>query len=256
MNKEIRIINYVFKIKEKINLISIEQFQDYQEAPAKIKLILGNDYFEKIINNVNIQNDKLCFDESIINLDSIDIKLENHQIKLKINNKELINDYQKTNIKNNYKNYDLNIFDGKINEEEVSGKIFLDYEVIKTIPDEYYKIYTIDFENFNGSFNSLFHDEKGIYLNLMYKDEVFKNKKVLSVRKNDFFKLSNIKLKCSGHFLWTININQIKRFKSLPSIIPFKYVKCNTVLQMKKKLFKTDLKALSKENLLITYQFK
>ena len=38
MNKEIRIINYVFKINNKTNLLSLEQYFNYQTKIGKIKL--------------------------------------------------------------------------------------------------------------------------------------------------------------------------------------------------------------------------
>lgn len=255
MNREIRIINYVFKINDKINLISIEQYSNYQQNPAKIKLLYGNEYLEKEILNVILEPNKLSFDDSKIAADMIEVNIGTYSIKLNIDNKDLLNEYQKSTVKNYYKLFESNMFYGKINEEEVTGKLFLDYEILKTIPDEYYKMYAIDFINFHGIFSFLSHDGKGITLNLSYKDEVFKNKKVLNVKKINLFKLSNVKLKCSGHCLWTINYNQVKVFKAMPSIIPFKYVKGNLILKMKKNLFKTDLNAMSKENLLITYQF-
>lgn len=255
MSKEIRIINYVFKVNGKINLISIEQYHNYQQKPAKIKFLYGNDYLEKEISDVNISQNKIIFEDTIITPNMLEVNIGTNHLKIYINNQELINDFHKTNVKNYYRQYDGNVLNGLINEEEVTGKIICDYEVIKTIPDQYYKLYAIDFLDFNGNFNFLLHEEKGINLNLSYKDENYLNKKTLNAKKIKVFKISNIKLKCSGHFLWTINIKQIKSFKAMPSIIPFKYVRCNILLRMKKKLFKTDLKAISKENLLITYQF-
>jgi hypothetical protein len=47
VNKEIKILNYVFKYKEKINLISIEEYYNYQNENAKIKLIIDNEFYEK-----------------------------------------------------------------------------------------------------------------------------------------------------------------------------------------------------------------
>lgn len=255
MNKEIRIINYVFKVKDIINLISIEQYYNYNDVSAKIKFIYKNEYFEKEIYNVNCESNKIILDDSSISNEILEIKIDKHYIKLYIDNKELLTEYKKTNIKNNYKFFNTNIFSGKINDEEINGKILSDYEVLKTIPDEYYKLYTIDFLNFNGAFNFLFHEGKGIHLKLTYKDEEYKNKKVLNVRKIIFFKMCNIKLKCSGHYLWSIKFNKTKVYKSLPSIIPFLYIKGNISLIMKKHLFQTDLIANSAENLLISYHF-
>lgn len=255
MNKEIRIINYVFKIKDVINLISIEHYHNFQDVLAKIKFIYKNEYFEKEVLNINSDLNKISLDDSSITNECLEIKIDKHQIKLYIDNKELLEEYKKSNIKNNYKLINSNIFRGKIDEEEISGKILVDYEVLKNIPDEYYKMYTIDFINFNGIFNFLFHEGKGIHLNLTYKDESYKNKKVLNVRKINFFKICNIKLKCSGHYLWTIKFNKTKTFKSLPSIIPFLYIKGNATLNMKKHLFQSDFNANSSENMIITYHF-
>ena len=46
MNKEIKIINFVFKYNGKINLLSIEEYLNYEEE-GKIKLLIDDKYIEK-----------------------------------------------------------------------------------------------------------------------------------------------------------------------------------------------------------------
>ena len=256
MNKEIRIINYVFKINNKTNLLSLEQYFNYQTKIGKIKLLYENEYSEIDVMNIEKNINKINFDNSSINVDSLDIIVGTYHLKLNLDNKELLNEYQKSNVKNFYKLFNIINFYGSINENEVQGQMFIDYGVLKTIPDEYYKLYSIDFIDFNGHFSFVSHDGKGMNLALSYKDEEYKNKKVLNIKQTRLFKFSDIKIKCSGHYLWTINVNNQKTFKSNPSIIPFKYIRSNLLIRMKKSLFNTDLKATSKDNLLITYKFR
>ena len=76
MNKEIRIINYVFKVKDIINLISIEQYYNYNDVSAKIKFIYKNEYFEKEIYNVNCESNKIILDDSSISNEILEIKID------------------------------------------------------------------------------------------------------------------------------------------------------------------------------------
>ena len=43
--------------------------------------------------------------------------------------------------------------------------------------DDYYKIYSIDFKEFSGSFTMTSYDHKSPYINLVYKDTEFKKKR-------------------------------------------------------------------------------
>jgi hypothetical protein len=116
-------------------------------------------------------------------------------------------------------------------------------------------MYCIDFTEFSGSFNMLAYEHKTPCVVLKYKDSEFKNKKISNVRVAHFFKLTTYKLIVSGNFYWKINIKVNKTFKSNPSIIPFKYQKGTLNLIMKKNLFKTNLDAVGKEMLLISYKY-
>ena len=69
------------------------------------------------------------------------------------------------------------------------------------------------------------------------------------------FKLSTYKFIVSGNYYWKINIKTNKTYKSNPSIIPFKYQKGTLSLIMKKNLFKTNLDAVGKEMLIISYKY-
>ena len=90
MNKEIKIINYVFKFKDKLNLISVEEYLGYRSDESKLKLIIDDKYIEKSIKNINHTIDKLIFDNLIITNDSIELFIDEYHIQLFINNKELI----------------------------------------------------------------------------------------------------------------------------------------------------------------------
>ena len=83
MTKEIKIINFVFKYKEKLNLISIEEYLNFEEE-AKIKLLFDDKYTQKKIRNISITNDKLIFDDVIITVDSMELIMENYNIKFNI----------------------------------------------------------------------------------------------------------------------------------------------------------------------------
>ena len=99
------------------------------------------------------------------------------------------------------------------------------------------------------------YDQKTPNIILKYKDSVFKNKKQSNVRIIKLFKTSKYKLIVSGNYYWRINMSSIKTYKSNPSVIPFKYHKGNIRLVMKKSLFKTNLKALGSDMLMITYKY-
>jgi hypothetical protein len=99
------------------------------------------------------------------------------------------------------------------------------------------------------------YDHKSPYINLVYKDTEFKNKKLANVRVAKFFKLSTFKLIVSSNYYWKVNLKVNKVYKSNPSLIPFKYHKGQLTLQMKKNLFKTNLDAISQEMLLISYKY-
>lgn len=257
MNREIKIINFVFKHKDKINLLSIEEYRNYNLTNAKIKLLYENEYFEKEVEIIGHDQDKLVYGDLIIEKEQLECYIGKHHIVLKIDNNELFEEFMKASTnKNNYKLLDINTYFGIVNDVDVSGKCIVDYEIIKLIPDEYYKIYALDFINFSGMFTMLMNDDKGINLSLSYKDEEFKNKKPLKVCNVEFFKLSNVKLKISGNYYWKVNISNNKTYRSNPSVIPFKYQKGTLKLEMKKNLFKTNLKAETNDVLLITYKFK
>ena len=255
MNKEIKIINYVFKYKDKINLISIEEYINYEEE-AKVKLIIDDKYIEKKIKSISHSDERLIFDDVIISFDSMELYIENYHIKFNINGKELITKYnQKSTGKNQYALFENSKFTGYINEQEFSNKLFLDFESIIEISDDYYKIYCIDFAEFSGSFNMVSYNQRTPNIVLKYKDSIFENKKLSRVKIYYIFKMTKYKLTVSGKFYWKINMTVNKSYKSNPSIIPFKYQTGNLYLLMKKNLFKTNLKALGKEMLLITYKY-
>lgn len=255
MTKEIKIINFVFKYKEKLNLISIEEYLNFEEE-AKIKLLFDDKYTQKKIRNISITNDKLIFDDVIITVDSMELIMENYNIKFNINCKELIEEYNKVNKgKNNYILFENQRYSGIINDNEVSDKLFVDFESMVEISDDYFKIYCIDFNEFSGCFNMVSYDRRTPNVILKYKDSIFKNKKLSNVRIVNLFKMTKYKLVVSGNYYWKINMSVNKTFKSNPSIIPFKYQKGNLRLIMKKSLFKTNLKALGKDMLLITYKY-
>lgn len=256
MNKEIKIINYVFKYKEKLNLISIEEYYNYQSETAKIKLLIEDQFYEKNVKITNHTKDKLIFDDLIITKNNIELYIDKYHIIIDINNAELLQEFEKENKgKNNYILFEQNIFTGMINEEEVGGKIFVDFESLVNVGDDYYKIYSIDFVEFSGCFNMISHDYKVSNILLKYKDTEFKNKKIANMRNVALFKLSTYKFIISGNYYWKVNLKVNKTFKSNPATIPFKYQKGNLYLLMKKNLFKTNLKAIGKEMLLISYKY-
>ena len=191
MEKEIKIINYVFKYKDKINIISIEEFLNFECETSKIKLIIDDKYIEKKISSISHSNDKLIFDNLIITNDNLELIIDDYHINFNIDNKELLAQQPKANKgKNNYQLFDTFKFYGTINDNEVSGKIFIDFESITNISDDYYKIYCIDFMDFSGCFNMVSYDGKTPNVILKYKDEIFKNKKVSNVRDAQIFKLT------------------------------------------------------------------
>lgn len=257
MSKEIKIINYIFKYKDSLNMLSIEEYKNYNYTFAKLKLLIDNEYLEREIEVLDSNEKSITSSDLSITDSYIECFIGKYQIKLFNNNSNLINEYERTTIsKNYYKSFGITSYTGLINEEEICGELITDYEIIKNIPSEYYKLYTINFTDFNGLFSLLIHDDKCVNLNLEYKDEEFKNKKVLNIKSNKYLKLSDVKLRCSGNYLWKIKLNYNKSFKSNPSIIPFKYQRSTLKLQMKKKLFSTDLEANSKTTLVITYNYK
>lgn len=256
MNKEIKIINYVFKYKNKLNLISIEEYLNYDGESSKLKLIIDEKYIEKDIKQASHSSDKLVFDDVIINANSVELYVDEFHILLNVDNKDLLIEYQKVNKgKNNYILFDCSKYFGSINDVEVSDKIIADFESLTNISDDYYKIYCIDFSEFSGSFSMISYDYKAPSVFLRYKDTEFSNKKPSNVRKAHIFKLSTYKLTISGNYYWKVNLSVNKTFKSNPSIIPFKYQKGSLSLIMKKNLFKTNLRANSKEMLIITYKY-
>lgn len=256
MNKEIKIINYVFKYKDKINLVSIEEYINYPMECSKVKYIIEDKYFENSVVNKNISEDRLMFDNLTITEDFLEFVSTDYRLKLRIDNQELLNNYFKKNKgKNDYLLTKNERYFGTINEEEVSGKIFVDYESISTILDTYYKIYTIDFLEFNGCFNLVVYDKKTPNIYLRYKDLEIFNKRICSVKKHRIFKMSTYKLTISGNNFWKVNLKVNKSFKSNPSVIPFKYQKGILSLVMKKHIFKTSLRTMGNEMLLISYKY-
>lgn len=237
-------------------MISIEEYLNYDGEESKIKLIVDDKYIEKKINKIDISNEKIVFDDLVITSDNLELFIDNYHINFKVDNNELLLQYSKTNKgKNNYQLFETFKFTGAINDSEVSGKIFVDFESIFNISDDYYKIYCIDFIDFSGTFNMVSYDGKTPNVILKYKDEIFKNKKISNVRDVQIFKLTKYKLTVSGNYYWKINMKVKKTHKSNPSIIPFKYQFGILSLTMKKNLFKTNLKAMSKDMLLITYKY-
>ena len=255
MQKEIKIINYIFKIDKKICFINVEKYENYNGVESKLKFLYNDEYIEEYIYNYQITDTCILFDDFKIYKDYIELNTSNHQIRLNINNELLISDFLKQSSKNSYILYEENYMTGIIDKEEVKGMIFSDYEVIKTIPDNYLKFYVIDFEEFKGMFSVLCNDNKVISINLKYKDVEFKNKRVLYLNNVKIFKRASIKLKISGHFYWTIKFKENKNIKANPSIIPFKYSNGNLLLFMKKKLFKQNLKATCKNAFVISFQY-
>lgn len=256
MEKEIKIINYVFKYKSKINLISIEHYNGFETENSKIKLLLEDNFYEKNIRIINVNKEKLIFDDLIITSKGLELYFDNHYLNLNVNNKELLEEYnQSSKNKNHYFLSKETIYSGVIDSEELIDKLFLDYESIVNISDNYYKLYTIDFLEFSGSFNMLAYDRKVPNIHLKYKETDFINKKVLNNRYVNFFKMSTYKFIISGNYYWKINVKVKKTFKSNPSVIPFKYQKGVISLVMKKNLLKTNFKAIGNEMLLISYKY-
>ena len=255
MQKEIKIINYVFKVNKSMVLLSVENYINYNNTEIKVKLLHNDEYLENSIIDYNATENFLIFKDFKIYKDYIEVEVGSHKIKINVDNTLLLNDYQTENNKNTYTLYDTDYYNGVFDGEEVSGKIYCDYEVIKMIPDNYYKIYVIDFEEFSGMFSMTTNDIKVINVNLKYKDVEFKNKRVLYLKDVKFFKTSSIKLKASGHFYWQIKFKEKKSIKANASIIPFRYLKGSLSLVMKKKLFKDSLNALCKDALVICYKY-
>lgn len=255
MNKEIKIINYVFKYKNKICLISIEQYLNYFTEKSKIKLLIEDNYFEKDIKNITVLPNKLIFDDLILTEYFLEYKTQEYTIKINTNNIDLINEFQNTSkVKNTYTLINNETFYGVINNEDIFDKIFVDFERIENIVDDYYKIYSIDFIEFSGVFNMIIYDEKTPHVLLRYKDNDYKNKKTSKVKKS-IFKFCTYKFKSSCSFYCKLKIKVNKTFKSNPAIIPFKYQKGVFSLIMKKNLFKTNLLASGKEILVISYKY-
>ena len=254
--KEIKITNYVFKFNNKINLISIEEYFGYQNENTKIKLLIDERFVEKEVKYINHSSSKLVFDNLVITDECLELHFDELNVVINVDSKELLTEYEKqTKGKNNYILFEETKFTGRINENDFSGKLIIDFESIINISDDYYKIYCIDFTEFSGRFNMLAYDYKTSDIVLKYKDSEFKNKKVSNVKIVRFFKLSSYKLIVSGNYYWKINIKVNKTFKSNPSLIPFKYQKGTINLIMKKNLFKTNLDAIGKEILLISYKY-
>lgn len=256
MNKEIKIINYVFKYHEKINLVSIEQYIKYPNERCKIKYVIDDKYFEKEINIKSETIERIVFDNLVISEGLLEANFDDYKIKIKVDNREIINEFlKKNNGKNNYLLSKNETFTGYINEEEISGKIIIDFENIATIVDTYYKVYIIDFSEFVGCFSLMVYDRKTPSIFLKYKDQEISNKRIYSVRDCKFFKLYNYKLIISGNSYFKVRIKVGKIFKSNPGIIPFKYNKGTLYLTMKKHLFKTSLRATGNQTLLISYKY-
>ena len=255
MNKEIKIINYVFKYKEKLSLISVEHYVNYLTEQSKIKFLIDDKYFEKVVKRIDILNNKLIFDDLVITENSLDYNIDDYKININTNNIELLNEYQKINKgKNSYFLSNNETYYGTINSEVIFDKIFVDYENLTSILDNYYKIYSIDFNEFSGNFNMVVYDKKTPHILLKYKDTDYRNKKQLAVRRS-FFKFCTYKFKVSGNFYCKLKIKINKTFKSNPAVIPFKYQKGMFSLIMKKNLFKKNLIATGKEILVIGYKY-
>ncbi len=254
--KEIKIINYVFKFNNKINLISIEEYFGYQNENTKIKLLIDERFVEKEVRYTNHSPSKLVFDNLIITDENLELHIDDFDVEINVDNKELLIEFEKQNKgKNNYILFEEIKFYGRINGNEITGKLIIDFESIINISDDYYKMYCIDFTEFSGSFNMLAYDYKTPNIVLKYKDSEFKNKRVSNVKVVRLFKLSTYKIIVSGNYYWRINIKVNKTFKSNPSLIPFKYQKGTISLIMKKNVFKTNLDAVGKEILLISYKY-
>lgn len=256
MTKEIKIINFVFIYNARLNLISIEQFIDYDLENAKIKILFEDKYIEKKINNVKIDANKLVFDNVIITPTELEMHYENIDLIFNIDNNELIKEFNKESKgKNNYIIFDERKYEGKINSISITEKIIIDFESIVTICDEYFKIYCLDFVDFSATFTMVCQDFKSPSIYLKYKDSEFKNKKIANVYEEKLLKLSTHKYIVRGQNYWRLNIKTNKKYKAESSIIPFKYQKGTIRLIMKKNLFKKNLNALGKEILFITYKY-
>ena len=108
MNKEVKVVNYVFKYKDKLNLLSIEQFVNYQTEINKIKLLILDKYIEKEVKDFNIENDKIVFDNLIITKNNIEVYIDEYHLNFNLDNSILFNEFQKVNKgKNNYIMFDV-----------------------------------------------------------------------------------------------------------------------------------------------------
>lgn len=256
MSKEIKVINFVFVVNGKINLVAIEQFINYDLENAKVKILFDEKYTEMNINYIKIEENKLIFDNVIITPTELEIHYEKLNLLIKIDNSELIKEFVKESKgKNNYILFDERKYEGKINDVNYTDKIMIDFESIINICDEYFKIYCLDFENFSATFTMIGHDYKSPSIYLKYKDSEFKNKKTANIYEEKILKLSKYKYIVRSSNYWRLNVRTNKTFKANSSIIPFKYQKGTLRLIMKKNLFKNNLNALGKEILFITYKY-
>lgn len=256
MDKEIKVINFVFSLNGKLNLISIEQYIGYELETVKIKLLYEDKYMEKNINSFKLNENLLVFDNIIISPTNLEIHYENINLFLNIDSNDLIKDYiLESTGKNQYKLYDERKYDGKINDIDNSGKMLIDFERIVHICDEFFKIYCLDFNEFSGIFTMVSQDFKSPSIYLKYKDSEFKNKKIASIYEEKILKMTTYKYIVRSSNYFRLNVKTNKTYKAFSSVIPFKYQKGTLRLVMKKNLFKKNLNAIGKEILFISYKY-
>ena len=239
MEKEIKVINIVFSVNNKLNLISIEQFINYDLENAKIKFLLEDKYIEKKVYNMKLSDANLVFDNVFISPTEIEVHYDNIDLTFKVNCLELIKEFlMESKGKNHYILFEESKYEGKLNGIDVSGKLFLDFERIVNICDEYFKVFCLDFNDFSGVFTMVSQDFKSPNIYLKYKDCEYKNKKTSTIYEEKILKMSTYKYIVRSSNYFKLNIKTNKTYKAESSIIPFKYQKGSIRLVMKKNLFK------------------
>jgi hypothetical protein len=122
MQKEIKIINYVFKVNKSMVLLSVENYINYNNTEIKVKLLHNDEYLENSIIDYNATENFLIFKDFKIYKDYIEVEVGSHKIKINVDNTLLLNDYQTENNKSTYTLYDTDYYNGVFDGEEVSVK--------------------------------------------------------------------------------------------------------------------------------------
>ena len=253
VRKEIRITNFIFRNNNHINLLSIEEYLNYGFTKSKLKMIINGEYNEYVINILNVGNDKIEYDILSISPDKLSLNTENLFLEFKLDNTKLIKEYMRQTKHNTYIFLADSYYEGIIDENEVKDRILIDYEVITEVMDYGYKIYSIDFSEFNGSLAIASINRKLKNLYLAYKDIEYQTSKNAYIKTHKGSQIHRLRIYEKSY--WKIKIQTIKRFKSTKAVIPFSYFIGSVSIVRKKALFKPNLKASNNEILMIHYEF-